>query len=256
MIVVAAGTPKSGSGWFYNWTNDLLVAAGYDDAREIRDRHGLKNLLRAANCNLRKPDAATLGPLDKLAQENDYTFVVKTHRGPAPALLRLKDAGRLKAMYIYRDLRDVMVSALERGETMRTNGELKGRHWGIGPQRSFAKYHTVKGAIRWIRWRVMPIWRAYTNTDGVLVTRYEDMKTNPMVEIKRIAAHLEIDVPETTMQEIIDRYDRSKAMGDHISGLHFNKGVTGRFKEKMTEQEQALCARKLSRDLQKMGYDE
>lgn len=254
MLIVSAGMPKSGSGWYYNLTNDLLIAAGQPDAREIRERHELQHVLLSANCNLRKTDAATLDPLVRVAQEHGYTFACKTHRRASKALRRHLEAGNLKATYTFRDLRDVIISALDRSKAMHEKGELKGRHWYIGPQRSFAKYRTVRDGIRWCHWRLMPVWRSYMNCEGAHTARYEDLEADPMGEMKKLAAYLEVEVPESTMQEIIDRYDRSRVSKTKVRGMHFNKGVSGRHVEKMTDEEKALCMRKLSRELKLMGY--
>lgn len=51
MIVLSAGLPKSGTGWYYNLTNDLIVA-GLDDAHAVRERYKLHDILDGENCRL------------------------------------------------------------------------------------------------------------------------------------------------------------------------------------------------------------
>lgn len=253
MIVLSAGMPKAGTGWYYNLANDLLVAAGHQDARAVRDRHGLRETLRAANCNLPTLDRASLERIDAVSREGN-TFVVKTHRGPTKPLRELVAAGRFKVTYIYRDLRDVIVSALDRGQTMRSNGNVK-RHLLFGPYRSFAKLRTVPGAIRWARWRLLPVWRAYSAWDAVHLARYEDLSTDPLAEMKRLAAFLEVEVPEAVMNEIIDRYRRERIKTNKPgSGMHLNKGVAGRYRDALSPEQQSLCVKRLGPVLQQMGY--
>ena len=36
MIILSVGMPRAGSGWDYNLTNDLMLANGAQDARQIR----------------------------------------------------------------------------------------------------------------------------------------------------------------------------------------------------------------------------
>ncbi|MHC4427751.1 MAG: sulfotransferase domain-containing protein [Planctomycetota bacterium] len=254
MIVVSAGMPKSGTGWYYNLTNDLLVAAGHQDARQVRDEYQLHPILRAANCNVRQLRRSKLERLDAVSREGK-TFVVKTHRRPSRALKELVAEGRFKATYIYRDIRDVIVSALDRGEAMRTQGALKGRHFFIGPYRSFAKLKNVRWAVAWARWRVMPSFRAYKRWDGVMFARYEDLLTDALGELKRLAAHLEIDLPEARLQEIVDKYRRDRFKGNPKGkGLHLHKGVAGRFQTALSAEQQEYAMKRLAPALREMGY--
>ena len=41
MIILSTGMPRAGSGWYYNLTNDLIIAAGYQDGHKIRQRYHL-----------------------------------------------------------------------------------------------------------------------------------------------------------------------------------------------------------------------
>ena len=52
MIVISAGVHKAGSGLYFNLTNDLLIAAGMQDVREVKKEHGLADLLKNYNCNI------------------------------------------------------------------------------------------------------------------------------------------------------------------------------------------------------------
>ena len=44
MIVVSAGMPRSGTGWVYQLTNELLVASGQPSSEQIRKRFSHKNI--------------------------------------------------------------------------------------------------------------------------------------------------------------------------------------------------------------------
>ena len=255
MIILSAGMQKSGTGWYWNMTNELLMAAGHPDAREIREKYQLQSVLTKPNCNVPKLRDEAIMTLDRTGQEG-ITFVVKTHRRPSKLVRKLIAQGRFKATYIYRDLRDVIVSALERGRVMRETGQLHGRHFYIGPQKSFAKYHTVRGAILWARFRLLPVWKAWANCDGVLMTRYEDLHADTPGQLRRLADYLDLDVSEKQIEVIVAAYDRGrmKAGVPNARNLHFNKGVTGRFKDVFSEEQQELCRRRLGRYLQMMGY--
>lgn len=255
MIVLSAGMPKSGSGWVWNMTNDMLVAAGHDDARAVRDEHNLHHILKAANCNLRRLDEEHLLPLAKLSDQGK-TFLVKTHRGPTPLLRKLVAEGKFKVMYNYRDLRDVVVSGMDRAKEMREKGELKGRQWGVvGPQKSFGKLTNIPMSILWVKFRVLPVWRAYTDWDEALITRYEDISADAVEQLRRIRAHLGLDLDDSTLEQIAQRYRREKIKQNIPgSGLHFNKGVAGRHKKALSPRGQRLCRLFLGADLKRMGY--
>ncbi len=252
MIVVVAGMQKSGSGWYYRMINDLLVAAGHRDARELREEHGLHDLLQMANCGLANMHADTLIRLDEVSR-NGNTFATKTHRPPSKALRRLLSEGSCRAAYVYRDPRDVIISALDHGKRMREEGKRK-RHLLIGPYRSFAKLHTVKGALLWFRLRVQPVYEAWTSCDHVLVTRYEDLLTDALAQIKRAAPFLDLDITDQRMTEIVDAYQPKNLDGDKSNTLHMNKGVAGRFREVLSAEEQDLCRKRLGKCLDRMGY--
>ena len=88
MIVLSVGLPKSGSALCFNLTNDLLCAAGHEDVRELKEKHGLTNILEFENCNVSNLAEGHLAPLLPL-QEAGESFVVKTHCGPTPFALDL-----------------------------------------------------------------------------------------------------------------------------------------------------------------------
>jgi hypothetical protein len=114
MIILSVGMPRAGSGWYYNLTHDLALAAGCQDAHRIRQRYHLQKVLTEVNCNI-----GALTPRRLLAvlapSVLGNTFVIKAHAGPTPFALRLMRSGQLRPAYIYRDPRDAMLSAYENG---------------------------------------------------------------------------------------------------------------------------------------------
>ena len=191
--------------------------------------------------------------LDRIGRQGN-TFVVKTHRRPSPRLRRLLATGRFKATYIYRDLRDVIVAALEAGERFRATHKPR-RLFLIGPYRfAFARLFTVEGAIRYARWRLVPRWEAWVRCPGVLITRYEDLLADTRGELRRLADFLQLDVTDEQMQDIAIKYQRDQ--GDQAAKVAsaLNKGVAGRHLEVLSREQQELCRKRLGRYLKRMKY--
>ncbi|MDF1516265.1 MAG: hypothetical protein P1S60_20815, partial [Anaerolineae bacterium] len=81
MIIVSAAMVKSGSGWYYNMTNDLMVVGGHQDARYVRDKYHLNSIMRYSNCNIEYPILPIMMML-LIPHMQGHTFAVKTHQAP------------------------------------------------------------------------------------------------------------------------------------------------------------------------------
>ena len=247
MIVLSAGMQKAGTGWYFNLTNDLLVAAGYQDVRDIRDKYDLHSILKYGNCNL---EQLTRRNLDLVAIPHfaGNTFVVKTHCAPSTSLRGLVSAGMIRATYIYRDPRDVAISAFEHGQMLRSRGET---------DHQFARLNSIADAI-YLTKRYLVVWDEWMQFGLALTVHYEDLIADIVGELERLAGFLSIDVPSEVLHQIVTAYQvaQIKVDGRKIGRLHFNRGLVGRFKEVMSPEELDLCRQHFGDYLQKMGYSE
>ena len=241
MIVVSASLKKSGSGWYFNMTNDLLVQAGHQDVRMLRQRYGLESVLQEHNCRVNPNLIHLVRLLPAHARGN--TFVAKTHTGPTPSLRLLMAMGIAKATYIYRDPRDVVLSALDHGERVRKAGK----------QNVMAQLHSVKEAILFVE-PLLNDWEAWTKTNYTLLVRYEDLAHHTMRELNRLAEFLTLDVSKEDLQSVAARYQQENQDAVMRERLHFNKGIVGRFRSRMTPEELDLCTKKFDPYLRRMGY--
>ncbi len=246
MIMVSAGMQKAGSGWYFNMTNDLLVTTGHQDARAVRDRYRLHSISKFRNCNVGKPLWPKLALLF-IPHLAGNTFAIKTHAGPTPSLVSLMSRNVVKATYIYRDPRDVALSAFNHGQKIRKKGHTH----------SFANLETIELAILAAReW--LEIWEAWTGLDQVLVTRYEDLCADSMGEAQRLCNFLSLDVPAQDLERIVDIYQvdvaASQEDGQKKPSTHFHKGVVGRFRDAFDKEELALCNEQFAEYLPRMGY--
>jgi hypothetical protein len=247
MIVLSAGMQKSGSGCYYNLINDLLVSAGFHDCRFVRDKFRLHDVLKDYNCNLGE---FTLRKLFRILipHMRRYTFTVKTHQAPPVKLLRVICRMRiLKATYIFRDPRDVVVSAFEHGQRIRRAGQMH----------SFAALHSIESSIEFVA-GLLGIWNEW-HTLGeqlnafVITEKYENLLADSGGAANRLVRFLDLALEPESIHKIIEKYSKISA-AKNPKGLHFNKGVIGRFRSVLSKEQLGLCERHFSPYLERMGY--
>jgi hypothetical protein len=241
MIVLAVGMPRAGSGWHYNLVHDLMKTTGCADARDIRERYHLQNILTEVNCNIGVLSARRLAMVALPALMGN-TFVIKAHAGPTSASRLLQHLGLLRITYIYRDPRDAMLSAYDYGQRARKKGSPN----AFSHLTDFQK--SVDFTMDYVR-----IWEKWMAEKNVLITRYEDLLTDYDHEVTRLVEFLKLDGSKSEARKVIDRYRPDAAEGQQ--GLHFYKGKIGRFREAYSAEEQAILKEKLGLYLQRMGYE-
>lgn len=244
MIFISAGLQKSGSGLFFNLTNDLLTACGGEDIREIRQKYNLQHVIKHYNCNVGNLAESTLTALLRI-HEQGSSFVVKTHSGPSTFVKTLMNQGIVKATCIYRDPRDVILSALDHGEKIRKNGDT---------DHIFAACTSIENTLpiveKWLDNGIMK----WLELDHVLTVKYENLIKKPVQELRRLAEFLQINTGAIDLEAMYSRYS-SENLDDFQKGyLHFNVGSTERFRNVMPEKDLDMCSRHLSIYLERMGY--
>lgn len=242
MIILSVGMPRAGSGWYYNLTHDLVVACGGKEARQIRQRYHLQRILTEVNCNI---GALTLPRLLAVLVPSllGNTFVIKAHAAPTPLALALIRRGWMRAAYIYRDPRDAMLSAYENGQ----------RALQKGRPNAFSHLTDFETALSFML-EYLRIWEGWIGCPQVLHTRYEDLKSDYETEALRLIAFLGLDRQNAAVQAVIERYRPERARGEQ-KGMHFRQGRSGRFREKLTPEQQQILAQKFGPYLVRMGYE-
>jgi hypothetical protein len=135
---------------------------------------------------------------------------------------------------------------------MRESGDAR-RLLGIWPYRDFARLYTVPGALFWARWQLLTRWESWMRCEGVHVMRYEDLRADPRGQLARVADFLGLDAPQELVDKIVAGYEPDSWQEKPLA---YNKGVTGRFKEVLSEQEQELARKRLGGFLKRMGYEQ
>lgn len=242
MIILAVGMPRAGSGWHYNLIHDLVTANGGENARQIRERYHLQKILTEVNCNIGVLSTRRLA-LAVRPSLMGKTYVLKAHSGPTRTSGLLQAIGQMRVLYIYRDPRDAMLSAFDYGQ----RAIAKGRPNAFSHLTDFEK--TLDFMTEYVK-----ISEAWLNRKDTLHTGYEDFLQNYETEAQRIVEFLGYSSIDPKNQAVVEKYRPNKATsGD--KGLHFFKGKIGRFREKYTEEQQALMAQRFGNYLQGRGYE-
>jgi hypothetical protein len=241
MIVLSVGMPRAGSGWHYNLIHDLMRTSGCADAREIRTRYRLENILTEVNCNIGVLSLRRLALVTAPALAGN-TFVIKAHSAPTFSARALMKGGILRATYIYRDPRDAMLSAFDYGQ----RAIAKGRPNAFSHLTDFQK--TLDFMTEYVA-----IWEAWLKTPEALHARYEDLLTDYDAEVERLLRFLGVDAANAEGKKVIEQYRPEKVEGRQ--GTHFFKGKIGRFREAYTPAEQAIMAERFGASLRRMGYE-
>jgi hypothetical protein len=178
---------------------DIVGEVTGSNTRQLRDSYGVHGLLQRYHTPTFKARLSRwrLRRLERIVADG-HTLVFKTHRRPtAPVREHLAD-GRAVAVYLLRDPRDVVVSALEQGAKMRS--------WGALPIRSFARLTSFDRTLRWLRRRVLPVWQGLSSIEGVLTLRYEDLLADPLPTMARTLEHLGIAAPPEVIERVVRDY--------------------------------------------------
>lgn len=241
MIVLSVGMPRAGSGWHYNLIHDLMKTTGCADAREIREKYGLQNILTEVNCNIGVLSVRRLGRV-AIPALLGKTFVIKAHAGPTGASRILESLGLLRITYIYRDPRDAMLSAFDYGQ----------RALQKGHPNAFSHLTDFQKTLDFISGYVH-IWEKWTREKQVLAARYEDLLTDYDAESGRLVGCLQLDGNSPQVRAVVEQY--RPGANDGQQGLHYFKGRIGRFREAYTAEQQAILKDKFGPHLAKMGYE-
>ena len=170
------------------------------------------------------------------------TYAIKAHAGPSPLLLRLINSGAVKPTYIYRDPRDALLSAYEYGERKRAAGR----------SGAFSELDSIEFAVAFMG-EYVRISESWLDVEFALHTRYENLLQNYNQEANRLVAFLGLDPDQPGVQAVVEKFQPQQGRGDQV-GTHFVKGKIGRYREKLTPDQQRLCLDTFGPYLAKMGY--
>ena len=240
VLTLSAGMPKSGTAYTYNLLNQLFIAAGFPDARAIKEKYRLEGVMRWHNNNV---DLRLLSLLRLwLISRREGRFVVKTHEAPMRSLKVLTALGCVRVIYIYRDPRDVLLSAIDHGRKILAAGE---NHTFA----SFVEFDRAFAAVQ--TW--LTVWRIYHAMPSVLSLRYEDLVADPVRTLRACERFLDIELTDDARNRILWQYspENQQIAREH---LHLNKAIPFRYRTEMSPEHQRRFRDVLGDTLQAMGY--
>ena len=240
-LIISAGMPRAGSGWYYNLVHDLVVASGGQNAREIREKYYLQNLLTEVNCNISTLRFQRLAPV-LLPTLFGNRYVVKTHAGPTKFSNWLNRSGRISTIYIYRDPRAALLSAYEYGQ----KAIMQDR------KNAFSQIKSMDDAGEFMQ-IYAKIWEAWSQADYVLLVRYENLISDYPIEFNRLVDHLKLKMEKSQSDPIFDEYRPEKGQSGR-KGTHFSKGQSERFRDAFSPSQLEHFTNKFEPELTRMGY--
>ena len=243
VLILSAGMPRAGSGWYYNLIHDLVVASGGQDARSIRKQYHLQRYLTEVNCNISTLKPNRLLPVMVPAMMGNK-YAIKTHAGPSKVFHWLHRMEAIAITYIFRDPRAAMLSAHEYGR------------WGLDRGRSnvFSHLTTLDSAAEFIQFYVR-IWQAWSETENVLLVRYEDLVKDFNTEAERLTEYLGLQFNNGEVQPVLDMYKPERGDAER-KGTHFSKGQIERYREVFTAAELEKFSTMFEPTLESMGYSD
>ena len=237
MLIISAGLPKSGSGWFFNLINDLLIEYGFNDVRELKKTFKLDNVLHHYNCNIEELSKENINKILPLVQKS-FTFTIKTHCAPGKYVKELQNIYPIKTLFIFRDPRDIALSVYDHS--------VKQRNSGAGG--SFSNILSFEDSIRFSK-NMYPIWQEWIEFPGSFHVKYEDLVESPVDVLSEIIVYLGLTPGKNKIKKVIEAIVPEKT-----TGLHFNVGEAYRYKRVWSPVQMKYANKTLHEMIENMGY--
>jgi hypothetical protein len=227
---------------------DIVGEVSGCDTRQLRDRYEVHDLLQhyftpTFNARLTRRRLHRLEPI--LA--DGHALVFKTHRPPTAELRARIIDGSAAATFLFRDPRDVVVSAMAEGAKARVRGAL--------PIRNFARLTNFERTMRWLQRRLIPVWQEWTSINSVLPLRYEDLLSDPRGTVAKALAHFDIITPPDLVDRIVRNYAAENVQDATIRrALDLDKDSIEHPEISLTLEQQRRLQLVLEPTLLRMGY--
>jgi hypothetical protein len=189
MLIICCGNFRSGSTLQYQIASAVASSAG---RAPVCLRYGLWYRLAAV-----------------VTRASQDVVIIKEHEWDRR--LAGLDVHSTRLVYAYRDVRDVLTSLFQKdGEP--EDQDVEGA-WGA----------TVRALVG----EILDNHERWTACDNVLVSRYEDMHRDIAAEVRRIAQHVDVRVPDTEVAGIAERLSLTR-QEQHVATFDYEANGAGR----------------------------
>lgn len=244
-VLFIAGLPKSGTTWLkkmiasYPGFHELLIpdVAAYELATGGSHDYDL--------------------PTDIFSRFKDMLVVTKMHVHGSPHNVELLRQAGVRYIVLYRDLRDVAVSHLfyVRRTPWHPEHPVYAELSLLEGLAAFAE-RTLLAYVSWVR-----SWRENRDPKVSLELRYEQMLTDPIAAMTRVAQHFELDSSPDQIQRIVETHSFQRLAGGRSRGQEnkasfFRKGMAGDWKNHFTSELKELYKKLIGDFLIEFGYEQ
>lgn len=195
-------------------------------------------------------------PEDTFIRLKNKLVVLKLHVHGSEHNLNLLENGQIPFVVIYRDLRDVAVSYYF---------YVKQTPWH--PQYHLYKNLTVEDGLKFFAENLLceyakwiESWTKTTENSLRLIIRYEDLLSNPEIELSKIAKHCALDNSPQKIRKIVEinsfsNLSGGRNKGNESSNSFFRKGVAGDWKNHFTPNLKNIYKEKIGDFLVDFNYE-
>jgi hypothetical protein len=178
---------------------------------------------------------------------------VKEPNGSQSADLLMRAMPGSRLLFLLRDGRDVVDSELAANAA----GSWIGREFpgsqGIGPDQRVE--FVTQSAMKWL-WRTQVVQDAYRDHRGPkLMVRYEDLRADPLPQVRGIFDWLELDVDDGQLAEFVERHEFERVPEEKRGPDQFHRAASpGQWRENLGPEEQQAIEETIGPKLRELGY--
>ncbi|MDP9300109.1 MAG: sulfotransferase domain-containing protein [Actinomycetota bacterium] len=243
-VLFIAGLPKSGTTWLES------MVASYPGFHEVTipSVYGYE-LATGGTHDYELPHRM-------FSRFRQMLVVTKLHVHGSPHNVGLlRDAG-VRCVILYRDLRDVAVSHVfyVRRTPWHPEYPLYSKR---SPQEGLSLFaeRTLSPFVDWVR-----SWHENAGSDMSLFVRYEDMLSDTVGVMTRIAEHFQLDASGETISTIVGRHSFEAMSGGRSPGQRndasfFRTGVSGDWRNYFTPELTEMFTDRIGDSLEGFGYE-